>query len=402
MTAAARLALAAALVVVTAGATATQAPVRVVAHEWGTFTTVAGTDGHSLQWLPLGGPQDLPCFVERFKGQQFKVLLASQLPLNYEQARTQLRGTVRMETPVIYFYADNETTVNVQVRFPQGLVSEWYPKALVVQPSAYEDVLRKQIESVASWSGVRIRPGATPTLPQESRPSHYYAARATDAAPVQVSGQDEKFLFYRGVGGFEVPIAAIAEPDGRVRVTNTGQDAMAGVVLFENRGGKIGYRLLDRLQGSEILEAPSLTADMSALGRDLERLLVAQGLYAKEAAAMVETWRDSWFEEGTRIFYIVPSAAVDTILPLAISPKPAEVARAFVGRVELLTERTLRDVRDAIAEADDHVIATYGRFLEPIANRLLSGMTSADRARANETMQAAYNRYISGLTQYCR
>ena len=28
----------------------------VVAHEWGTFTTVAGDDGQAINWLPLGGP----------------------------------------------------------------------------------------------------------------------------------------------------------------------------------------------------------------------------------------------------------------------------------------------------------------------------------------------------------
>ena len=35
---------------------------------------------------------------------------------------------------------------------------------------------------------------------------------------------------------------------------------------------------------------------------------------------MVETWRDSWFEEGSRLIYIVPSRAIDAILPLQIEP----------------------------------------------------------------------------------
>ena len=35
---------------------------------------------------------------------------------------------------------------------------------------------------------------------------------------------------------------------------------------------------------------------------------------------MIETWRDSWFEEGLRVFYIVPRARVDFDLPLSISP----------------------------------------------------------------------------------
>src|SRR5687768_18150308 len=36
-------------------------------HEWGTFTTVAGTDGRAMDWLPLSGPTDLPCFVYHYQ-----------------------------------------------------------------------------------------------------------------------------------------------------------------------------------------------------------------------------------------------------------------------------------------------------------------------------------------------
>ena len=42
---------------------------------------------------------------------------------------------------------------------------------------------------------------------------------------------------------------------------------------------------------------------------------------------MVETWRDSWFEEA-RVFYLAPPASVDGILPLSVSPAPAAVSRA--------------------------------------------------------------------------
>jgi hypothetical protein len=49
---------------------AAQAPTRpgtaqpLTVHEWGTFTSVAGQDGSAVEWLPLSGPPDLPCFVE--------------------------------------------------------------------------------------------------------------------------------------------------------------------------------------------------------------------------------------------------------------------------------------------------------------------------------------------------
>ena len=37
--------------------------VPVVAHEWGTFTTVADEQGNPTEWLPLSGQSDLPCLV---------------------------------------------------------------------------------------------------------------------------------------------------------------------------------------------------------------------------------------------------------------------------------------------------------------------------------------------------
>ena len=106
---------------------ATQSPASLTVHEWGTFTTIAGPDGQAMQWLPLGGPTDLPCFVQTYKNRWVKAVIPpdSGALLDYEQARTGLRGTVRMETPVLYFYTDRETTAHVSVGFPQGLFTEF-------------------------------------------------------------------------------------------------------------------------------------------------------------------------------------------------------------------------------------------------------------------------------------
>ncbi len=37
---------------------------------------------------------------------------------------------------------------------------------------------------------------------------------------------------------------------------------------------------------------------------------------------MIDTWRDSWFEEGSRLIYILPESAVNAMLPLEIDPTP--------------------------------------------------------------------------------
>ena len=335
-------------------AVAVQSPPLTV-HEWGTFTAIAGPDGQAMQWLPLGGPTDLPCFVETYKNRQVKVRLTTDAgPLvDYETARSGLKGTVRMETPVLYFYADAPTRASVSVTFPHGLFTEFYPHADVLQTPSYANVLQTQPSCPAriSWPWVDVRPGAAPVLPGDQSRSHYYAARETDAAPVQAAGQDEKFLFYRGVAGFRPPIATTLEATGAIRVRNLSQHAMPAVVMYTRHAGRIGYRWHAGLEaGAEaVLAAPTLDGSLDGLRQALERTLVAAGLYQKEARAMVETWRDDWFNDGTRIFYFVPAPDVDAILPLQIQPTPAAVVRAFVGRMEVITPQSEADVARALA-----------------------------------------------------
>src|SRR5579863_8540488 len=80
-------------------------PSDLTIHEWGTFTSVAGENGASVDWDTLGCKNDLPEFVNDY---------------GYRGFKWGLRGTVRMETPVMYFYTPRELTAHVRVEFPQG------------------------------------------------------------------------------------------------------------------------------------------------------------------------------------------------------------------------------------------------------------------------------------------
>src|SRR5689334_1188569 len=120
-------------------------------HEWGTFTSVADVDGHGAEWRPLAAPSQLPCFVERSPF----VLKGS------------LAATVRMETPVLYFYAAQPTTVDVDVRFQSGIITEWFPHAAVSQTNA---PAAPGSEGAIRWRNVRI------------------AAPPADAFPLDASG----------------------------------------------------------------------------------------------------------------------------------------------------------------------------------------------------------------------
>ena len=361
-------------------------------HEWGTFTSVAGLDGTSMEWLPAGGPTDLPCFVNLAGAG------AKGLSPNLQGGRAN-RARVRMETPVVYFYAPHEESVNVKVSFPQGLVTEWYPSATlgtaelgpVGQWKAMEAF--PAVTSTIEWKNVKVMPGATENYPIDDTESHYYAARRTGSAPLQAGTQFEKFLFYRGIGSFMPPLSARVLQDGAIEVANLGKDTIPSIVLFENRGGKIGYRIHSDLSGGPVkVQLPELDDSFESLQQDLESMLRDQGMYALEARAMVDTWRDSWFEQGARVFYIVPSKTVDTLLPLEVHPKPVSVARAFVGRMEVFTPRTLEEVRLAVESLDRTTLKTYGRFLEPILHDFLK------EHRADSLLASIRENYVADVT----
>jgi hypothetical protein len=163
------------------------------------------------------------------------------------------------------------------------------------------------------------------------------------------------------------------------------------VLLFERRGDKLGFRIAQLAASSPTLDPPELNADMDSLKRAIVDMLIAQGLYQDEAQAMFETWRDSWFEEGSRLLYIVPRQFVDSILPLSINPAPAQTVRVFVGRLELVTPATQRAVEQALAAHDQTTLTRYGRFLVPIVENMIANEKNASRqARFREYLKSYY------------
>ena len=351
---------------------------RFVAHEWGTFTSVSTADGRVQLWNPLSGPSELPSFVYR----------SSQARQCFKGNRIDL-ALVRMETPVIYFYSDRDVRASVKVDFPRGCFSEWYPLA------------RTERQTI-DWDGFVAQPGAKENFPVDQSKSHYYPARETDAAPLSIGDEQkveqEKFLFYRGVGNFDLPLS-VRLKDNQVIVRSAWPHEVANIIVFENSEGRSGWRIHGPLNGEATIARPALGQSVEPLFREIEKALVGQGLYEKEAAAMVKTWRDSWFEEGLRVFYILPRRATDAILPITIKPQPSELARVFVGRAEIITPEMEREIRAAaqlFGENSPEVRSTainsvrrYGRFADPVLREAMnSAKDNASRAAIDELMAA--------------
>ena len=354
------------------------APSPLVVHEWGTFTSFSGSDGVPLTFTP--NYTDLPDFVY------------SQNGTPYSKVSRLRDGTVSMETPVIYFYADKPMRVGVTVGFPKGWITEWYPFASqsptpAAQPAAGQTM---------AWD-VKLLAGDRVKFPGQYRDErdHYYFARDTDAVPVQAEVvpqkgepirpdlrggsvmQHEKFLFYRGVGTFPPPVKLKALGSGEVKIATAAGTSVDGLMLVHVKHGKIGFKELGSLAaGGELRAAiPEATDNAEALAAALRKSLVASGLYEKEAKAMVATWDSAWFgEEGTRLLYLVPRTRTDELLPLTINPKPESLVRTLVGRhdfltpeVEAMADIQVKKARAARAElnAAETQLKKIGRFHFP-------------------------------------
>jgi hypothetical protein len=340
---------------------------RLTVHEWGTFTSIANSNGVPQIWLPLSEPSDLPCFVHRFEGVRVKGAV---------------QGTVRMETPVLYFYSPRPTTASVHVDFRGGILTEWYPRAQV------EPDFRNP--ATIEWNPIRIS-REEQALPIEPGVSHYYAARNTDALNVESGGEHDKLLFYRGVGTFDVPLRAALSADGQLLISNKGSPALPLVVAFENHGGRIRYATLREFTGPSIVELKDQTHSLGELREELEADLVQHGLYPTEATAMLDTWRGSWFEEGLRVIYTVPKSVVDQVLPLAIMPQPVEIARAYVGRVEVLAPWMRNEITLALRNGDITMLSKYGRFLQSFMQQIGN---APHAERADTWLQSRYSAIV--------
>src|SRR5688500_9984985 len=90
-------------------------------HEWGTFTTVCGSTGKNLIGLDQE-EEELPKFVFSHRG-------VSPHPdegvKGIPEYITLDSVRVKMETPVLYFYSQQELSLKVKVKFPYGSISQW-------------------------------------------------------------------------------------------------------------------------------------------------------------------------------------------------------------------------------------------------------------------------------------
>lgn len=326
---------------------------QVTVHEWGTFAAALNPDGDVIAQMPPDDETGLPCFAYR-------------LP----SAGTSTPAAIRLESSALAFYTQQPATLHVRLDLPQAWVTAWYPRAASYSPdgSAWPAYPRGEAaykNGRIEWKELAVLPGADLKFHRE-QPGHaastaengsrYYTARETDAAPVRTRHQPEKMIFYRGLASFEAALRARIVDNKRIELRNTGESLIGAAIVFESRDGRVGYRILRDLGEQPVtatLPANSETnADAAGLHNEIriliQRELRGMGLFEKEAAALLAAWGDSWFEPGLRVLYFVPPADIGRLLPLTIAPAPASVTRAYVGRLEILTQPPPEPVRAVV------------------------------------------------------
>ncbi|MCI0359080.1 MAG: hypothetical protein L0211_11430 [Planctomycetaceae bacterium] len=376
----------------------------LVVHEWGTFTSLVDEQGRELAGINVDD-EPVPGFVHNLNR-----FLLSQPFLTSEHWVYRSKGaprhhpavTLRLETPVIYFYPPTgqrePLRLDVSVRFRGGWLTEFYPHAHAetarLESGRFDfSMLTEKTTSSLAWNDLQVgTDGAGPKTDEHV----WLAPRKVQAANVtNVEGDSERYLFYRGVGHLHAPLRANLDRDsGQVTLR-----ANFGEVLKGSEVARIGQLWLVEVKSNGTsalrkLDGGNATADpaakvtsasyrfepseFSAANRErlethLHAALVADGLFADEATALLSTWQRAYFTSpGLRVFYLVPRVWTDHYLPLSISCD-ATIDRVMMGRLELISDeqRALLDRLSKTANSD-------GKWVEqipesPARERFLSG-----------------------------
>jgi hypothetical protein len=343
----------------------------LVIHEWGTVTSIHAPDGTPATGLNRIDESDvLPDFVHRYEP------ATTRQPHRRLGKSPRVPGrpdvTMRLETPVIYFHPPPnqkfDSPIDITVRFRGGVLNEFYPDAAAsialdtprvedkVAAGVIEqwngDVLNNYVVGKLEWKGLRLHDTVIAPLTNSET---WLAPRAVNSVSVfsAAAGEGEQFIFYRGVAHLDALFQtrlARSQLELRAPAQLTWLDApmiVPRIWLAEVRAdGRVAFRehaaltLKKDIAGRELARirrfaSGDFTEGAGQLRVAMKRALIAQGLYADEAEAMLNTWRSSYFEKaGLRVFYIVPRAWIDYFLPLEFSV-PARVNRVIVGRIDI-------------------------------------------------------------------
>jgi|JI6StandDraft_1071083.scaffolds.fasta_scaffold85335_2 hypothetical protein len=349
-----------ALILVTSGifftnptnAAALETPLKI--HEWGTMTSWHRSPGDALGGLNNTAHQDvLPAFVHISEDRGLQTFSKGNDVIGHPDV------TMRLETPVVYFYPDatfdKSKKINFKASFNAGLLNEFYPKAVTLDKNIRrQSATRLDATSRSSLEWKDIELGGNWPVPQTNMPV-WLAPRQVKATKVRVGSEAEHYLFYRGVANIPSLLATQhSKTENYLKISTRAENTLNSQKLiipnawyisiqadktlaFKNLGALTLNQSNNLLLKTEY-QFPKNTytqAGKAKLREEIHQALVRDGLFDDEAWAMLNTWDSSYFEQsGERILFIAPKAWMDHYIPLEVSV-PSHITRVFVGRIDL-------------------------------------------------------------------
>jgi hypothetical protein len=180
--------------------------------------------------------------------------------------------------------------------------------------------------------------------------------------------EEERFIFYRGLGDFNVPLKLKLKslPKNVLKVTllNDSDEAVPALfyVLSTKQNGIVNSLALPALNPHEEKSfETSLATSSFDVRASLKTALVNAGLFEDEAMSMINTWDKSYFHtEGERLLYVLPRTWTEKILPMKLVPAPEKLNRVLVGRVELFSSAAqaslLNNINKNVSFGADHLM----------------------------------------------
>jgi hypothetical protein len=363
-------------------------PVSFVAHEWGTFTALQDDAGRELAGINIDD-EPVPTFVHNLAPYLLNnPILSNEHWVNRQKGvpRQHPRVTLRLETPVIYFYpaADGmlPKQVDVSASFVGGWLTEFYPYAEAKLPGLGEELfdfgpLTPQTRGSLRWRDVQLN---TRAPGPETDEQVWLAPRRVKAVDLSVTNprgneegeattESERYLFYRGVANQRAPLRVVTDREAdAIQVfanfdevlCKTTANVRAAWLVDIRPDGQLAFRRLPEFEVSGDAERVAVetsrrfsagdyaSENLKQLQSDMHAALLAEGLFEDEATAMLSTWQRAYFQTpGLRLFFTVPRVWTDHYLPLEISGEP-RVTRVMIGRIELITDAQ----RDQLAKIE--------------------------------------------------
>lgn len=324
-------------------------------HEWGVFTMAPDT--LQANSALIGELESLPSHFYRTN-----LITASTGNNNPPPALAR--------KPVIYAYGTGDGTVGFQlaVTFNGGTPLIYYPKAdiwnininapasqlfggdLDMVPLGTYSVPTARLDLAANsvvWRGSIIfgnnnfvLPRYYDTLTEDMRVngSGIFQTSTLNETRMSIRTQPdiESFLYYDGVFPAMKSYVLKSYSKDKIAITNpTGDDQLAW--FFIDRMSQkvdntnIRYAFIPAIKAGETVTASFKTAKISDMSAQISKELVKQGLYEKEANALLRTWHDGFFmTPGLHGLNIIDTAEYNKYIILNVNPKPEEIVRVGI------------------------------------------------------------------------